>query len=247
MVKIKEFTIKNLHNEEDFGYQTLVDIETKHLTLEADQEMVRIYKVALLAYDQALKSSTRNSHTDEVVDVDSLTNTAWRGLHAQVKVMFKHPNKEYRKTGTETNNIMDKYGDITRMGYNEKYGCAKNLLQDLNTLGEEKQKQISIYDWVVELQTRYDEYIVSKVARMEEDSYHVTGLIKDTRDNADGAYRTLVERVNALALINGVEAYERFITNINVIIDEAHAVLASRKTRAKHDTEPTNSEEVELT
>lgn len=244
MTKIKEFTIRNLLNGEDFGYQKRIEVETIHLSLESDKEMVQTYKNALLDYDKALKNSNRNSHTVEVVSVDNHTNIAWRGLHAQIKVMLNHPNETYRKTATECYNILNKYGNITKMGYNEKYGYAFNLLQDFTALGWDKRNQMNIDDWVVELQTRYDEYVVSTTARTEEDSHQVTGIIKDMREKADRAYRALMERVNALSLINGEEEYRAFITNVNVIIDEAHAVLAARKTRAKHDKEQKDAKEV---
>lgn len=236
--------MKKLHNEEDFGYEKRIEVETDHLALESDQEMVATYKEALLAYDVALKSGASNSHTTEVVNVDSHTNTAWRGLQTLIKVALKHPNEDCRKTATKSYNITHKYGDITNMGYNEKYGCTFNMLQDFNALGEEKQKQISIYDWVVELQRCYDEFMVATTARTKEESLRITGIIKDTRENSDNAYRALVERVNALSLINGVEPYAVFIANVNVIIDEANAVLAARKTRAKNKEESKPSGDV---
>lgn len=245
MNKIKKITIERLHNEEDFGFQKLIEAATIHLTLKADQEMVENYKVALLAYDIALKSNIRNSHTIEVVKISALTDTAWRGLQAQIKVALKHPNESCRTTAAESNNIIHKYGNVNNMGYNEKYGSAFNMLQDFNVLGEEKQRQISIYDWLVELQTRYDLFMVTKIDRVEEESHRITGLVKDMRKNADAAYYELVENVNALARINGVEAYARFITNVNVIIDGSKAVIAARKTRAKHKLEANDDVAVE--
>jgi hypothetical protein len=57
--------------------------------------------------------------------------------------------------------------------------------------------------------------------------------VKQTRNDADDAFRTLAERVNALALVNGEDAYATFIDHVNVIIDQANAVLAGRSTRAE--------------
>lgn len=61
----------------------------------------------------------------------------------------------------------------------------------------------------------------------------ITGIVKQTRTAADAAFRTLVERVNALALINGDADYAPFIDHVNVIIDQAEATLAGRSTRAE--------------
>ncbi|MEG1660852.1 MAG: DUF6261 family protein, partial [Bacteroides sp.] len=138
-----------------------------------------------------------------------------------------------RATAAEAYALIQKYGNITSMPYNEEYGRMHNLLQDLDTLGSEKQTQIYIDVWVSELQTQYDAFMAASAARTAEESLRITGLVKQTRTDADIAYHTLTERVNALSLVNGAAPYAKFIEHVNVLIDQAKAVLAGRETRAE--------------
>lgn len=199
------------------------------------------YKAALTAFDDALKGNVSNSQSAAVTRADELADAAWSGLNAQTKVMLNYPNEACRAIATETHALIQKYGNITSMPYNEEYGRLHNLLQDLAALGLEKQKQIYIDAWVKELQKRYDEFMAASAARTAEESLRVTGIVKQARTEADLAYRTLVTRVNALALINGDAEYVAFIDHLNVVIDQAHATLAARQTRAAGKKEMGNN------
>lgn len=233
MAKIKEFNIAKLRTEEDFGFQKRIEAETALLTVETDKPMVTAYTAALTAFDDALKGSSRNSQSAATIAADELADAAWSGLNAQTKAMLNFPVAAARTTATEAHTIIAKYGNITSMPYNEEYGRMHNLLQDLAALGIEKQKQIYIDAWVNELQSGYDAFMEASAARAAEESLRITGLVKQTRTDADIAYRALIERVNALALVNGDTAYAPFIDHVNVLIDQANATLAGRETRAE--------------
>lgn len=69
------------------------------------------------------------------------------------------------------------------------------------------------------------------------------GIVKTARTASDEAYKTLVSCVNALAVLNGEDAYATFIDNVNVIIDAQKATLASRLTRAKKSKAATTAAE----
>ena len=66
------------------------------------------------------------------------------------------------------------------------------------------------------------------------------GIVKESRQAADAAYRSLAGLVNALAVVNGDEAYATFIDRVNVLIDRQKTVLKTRQTnggRRKEDDE----------
>ncbi|MGP1476146.1 MAG: DUF6261 family protein, partial [Phocaeicola sp.] len=59
------------------------------------------------------------------------------------------------------------------------------------------------------------------------------------RVTADAAYRSLVEIVNALTVVNDADPYVEFIDPVNAHIDRMKAVLAARKTvNAKKPSAP---------
>lgn len=54
---------------------------------------------------------------------------------------------------------------------------------------------------------------------------------------AEAAYRSLVDTVNALAMINGNTAYATFIDHVNAMIERQKAISKARATRAKKEDE----------
>lgn len=233
MKSINSIDITRLRVEEDFGFQKRVEAETSLLTEETDKPMVDAFKAAVSAFDTALKVNTRNSQSAAAIRADEQADAAWSGLNAQTKVMLSHPNPELRLVACETYPLIQKYGNITGMAYNEEYGRMHNLLQDFAALGVGKQKQIYIDAWVTELQLRYDEFMAADAIRTAEESTRIIGVVKQARIDADAGFRTLTERVNALALVNGEAPYATFIDHVNVIIRQSNAVLAARRTRGE--------------
>lgn len=54
--------------------------------------------------------------------------------------------------------------------------------------------------------------------------------MKQARLQAEADYRSMVELINALVLINGDAAYATFIDHVNVLIDRQKTVIKTRKT-----------------
>ena len=54
--------------------------------------------------------------------------------------------------------------------------------------------------------------------------------MKQSRSEADNAYRQLVNTINALCLLEGEEKYATFIDHVNVMIDERKTILRTRST-----------------
>jgi hypothetical protein len=72
-----------------------------------------------------------------------------------------------------------------------------------------------------------------RTQKTKEDSIHVVGLAKDARLAADQAYKSLVQRVNALVIVNDEAPYADFIDRLNVMITEAQSLIAGRATKNK--------------
>ena len=72
----------------------------------------------------------------------------------------------------------------------------------------------------------------------EADADRQVGIVKETRTAAEAAYRSLVDTVNALAMINGDTAYATFIDHVNAMIERQKAISKARSTRAKKEDEP---------
>ena len=250
MKKIKTISLTSLRVEEMFGYLKLVLAETANLPGQGEEEeepglpevqSVRTANPALTnaitaftdtfnAFDTALKSSSKNPATASVAEADQLRDQSWRAANAYVKAMCAHPTAEVAANAIEAKALFDKYGDPTSLAQTEESGVLHNLLQDLNALSEDKRTALNLDVWIADLQSKEDAFLAVAAQRTEADAARQVGIVKTTRTAAETAYRSLVDTVNALAIIEGDGDYATFIDHANAMIDRQKAILKARAT-----------------
>ena len=241
MKKIKTISLTSLRVEEDFGFQKLVLAETENLpgeeTPSVQTAAVTAFETAFNAFDTALKASATNPATASATDADVERDQSWRAANAYVKAMCSHPTADIANAASEAKSLFDKYGDPTSLAQTEESGVLHNLLQDLEAFDSGKRTSLNLDVWITDLQTKEDAFLTAAAQRTEADAARQVGIVKETRTAADAAYRSLVDTVNALAMINGDAAYATFIDHVNALIDRQKSILKARTTRAKKEEE----------
>ena len=266
MKKINSIAIVKLRTEEDFGFQQQVSAETVYLPAEGEDRpeiesfddnapaarssagatpaltaAVNGFKSALSTFDDALKDSAGLSSAAAATEADNLRDAAWRGANAYAKAMTAHPTEAASSAAAEVKSLFDKYGDPTSLSQTEESGVLHNLIQDLKALDGSKLTAAAFSPWLTNMETCEGNFLAASQVRTEEAASRVTGIVKQSRLAADEAYRSLVEMVNALCLVNGEAPYATFIDHVNVLIDRQKTVLKSRSTKSakkKEDDRP---------
>ena len=241
MKKIKTISLTSLRVEEDFGFLKLVLAETANLPEEETPSIltaaVNSFETAFNAFDAALKASATNPATASATDADVERDQSWRGINAYVKAMCNHPTADVANAATEAKALFDKYGDPTSLAQTEESGVLHNLLQDLEAFDSAKRTSLALDVWIADLKTKEEAFLTAAVRRTESDAAHQVGIVKETRTAAESAYRSLVDTVNALAMINGDAEYAMFIEHVNAVIERQKSILKARATRAKKEEE----------
>lgn len=242
MKKIKTISLTSLRVEEDFGFQKLVLAETENLpgeeTPSAQTAVVTAFATAFNAFDTALKASATNPATASATDADVERDQSWRAANAYVKAMCSHPTADIANAASEAKSLFDKYGDPTSLAQTEESGILHNLLQDLEAFDSGKRTSLNLDVWITDLQAKEDAFLAAAAERTEADATRQVGIVKETRTASDAAYRSLVDTVNALAMINGDTAYATFIDHVNAVIDRQKGILKARKTRNEKEDKP---------
>ena len=238
MEEVQSFNIQSLRYEEDFNFLKKVSKEADlHLNKEGDEPMVTEFDNAVTAFDEALKINTSNPFSSEVKAAIDNTDQLWRGMRNQLKGMLTYPDKTKSDIAHKAYNMVEKYGDITKMSQGERYGNAFNLVQDLLLIKEEDLNLINIEIWVYELNNSCGAYDRAYASFTEEELKYPKGIAKQRREEADDAYKLLIKRVNAKAITFEDGRHNPFIKNVNFIIDKEKTKLASRQTRAQKKKE----------
>ena len=255
MKKIKTISLTSLRVEEDFGFLKLILAETANLPGQDEDEpglpevqsaktanpvltnAISTFTNAFNAFDAALKTSDSNPSTATVANADAARDSAWRATNAYVKAMCNHPTADVANAATEAKALFDKYGDPTSLAQTEESGVLHNLLQDLHSLSEEKRTVLGFDVWTADLQSKEDAFLAAVAQRTEEEAARQVGIVKETRTAADAAYRSLVDTVNALAMIEGDGEYATFIEHVNAVVERQKGILKARSTKAKKEDE----------
>ena len=247
--QIREIDNSRLHTEDDFSL--LKRTETSAialLTLPEDKAMVDAYKASVKEFDDALVLSRKNSQTEGQKAADVAFDSLFRSSRNYAAAMAGHPVADVAALGATLDAIYDKYGDITKHGYDKEYALAHNLLQDLQTLEAEEIEMLHFAEWVAALAQAYAQFTIAREAKAYEDTTYINGLTREKRLAADQAFKQLVKRVNALAIVNGEEPYAAFIDLVNEYIEDALTTAKTRATRnAKKKKENSKDESGEMT
>ena len=239
MKKITTINLTRLRTEEDFGFLKLILAETENLPAEETPSIltaaVNSFETAFNAFDAALKASATNPATASATDADVERDQSWRGINAYVKAMCSHPTDDVASAATEAKSLFDKYGDPTSLAQTEESGVLHNLLQDLEAFDSLKRTSLALDVWIADLKTKEEAFLAAAARRTEADAARQVGIVKETRTAAEAAYRSLVDTVNALAMINGDAEYATFIEHVNAVVERQRTILRARTTRGKKE------------
>lgn len=232
-MRIKKINLPNLRNEEHFQFYTdfksLVEANDPiSLGIEvAFQAFLPFYNDELKALDIIRKSFL----TDDISAADELRDNTFRGLCDVVSSAKHHFMVEKRTAAARIQLIFDHYGNIGRKPYDEETAAINSLLGDLAGLADDL-TLLGLTDWVNELQANNVAFDNLKKDRYTEEAGKTQLRMKQVRIEVDAAYKHIAERIDALVIVNGVEAYDSFINELNERIEAYKLLLAQRKGRS---------------
>lgn len=266
MSKIKEFGLSRLRVEEDFGFQQLVYKELPKMGYETGDEedepdlpsvqsvaagtfkagvdaKVAAFVAAFEKFDEALKDSEKLASSALVTKADDARDYAWRGVSNYLKAMTMHPDADVAAAAVEGEELVDKYGDPTNLSYTAESGTLHNFLQDLEAIPSEKRTLLGIDPWTARLRKENDAFLLAIQQKAEEKDAREVGVVKEARQEADEAYRAMVDTINVVANLEEGTTYDAFIGAVNQHIETQKTTLKSRATRNKNKKDEKPEEE----
>ena len=266
MSKIKEFGLSRLWVEEDFGFLQLVYKELPKMGYETGDEedepdlpsvqsvaagtfkagvdaKVAAFVAAFEKFDEALKDSEKLASSALVTKADDARDYAWRGVSNYLKAMTMHPDADVAAAAVEGEEVVDKYGDPTNLSYTAESGTLHNFLQDLEAIPSEKRTLLGIDPWTARLRKENDAFLLAIQQKAEEKDAREVGVVKEARQEADEAYRAMVDTINVVANLEEGTTYDAFIGAVNQHIETQKTTLKSRATRNKNKKDEKPEEE----
>lgn len=204
---------------------------------------VAAFVAAFEKFDEALKDSEKLASSALVTKADDARDYAWRGVSNYLKAMTMHPDADVAAAAVEGEELVDKYGDPTNLSYTAESGTLHNFLQDLEAIPSEKRTLLGIDPWTARLRKENDAFLLAIQQKAEEKDAREVGVVKEARQEADEAYRAMVDTINVVANLEEGTTYDAFIGAVNQHIETQKTTLKSRATRNKNKKDEKPEEE----
>ncbi len=236
-MKIANF---NLQSQRNAGhYQFLIDV--KNFILKFTPQVlgiVELFNAFVLILENeltALNAITKSATTDEIEAADKNRDFTFRGLVDKARSSLKHYNAEVREAANRVMVIFDGYGNLVPKPYDEESGLIDSLIADLRNKAAADLVTLEIVDWVAELERLNNEFVTLTATRNSEEASRTELRMKEVRVKTDTAYKAIVERVNALIVVNGDANYVEFVKEMNTRIGRAQDSIAQSRATRKTD------------
>ena len=233
-MKCKRFRNEDLRNEEWFQFytefKTLVE-QYNPETLDIDTlftQFLSLYNDA----DEALEVIRKSADTKQIADADTTRDNVFRGFADAVKSAQNHFDSAKREAANRLQIVFDHYGNIARKSYDEETASIYNFIQDMKGSSAAEITTLGLGDWVTQLDSDNQAFEALMVDRYDETSSKTSLRMAEVRKETDRCYRDILDRLDALILINGNNDYTPFVKDLDTRVDRYSNIIAQRKGRS---------------
>jgi hypothetical protein len=236
-MKILTVRSSKLRNEEHFQFQT----EFKGLVEKHTPETLNIETVwaaYLASYEKersALDLIRRSLLTEDISDADQQRDGLTSGFTLTVKGATNHFDPVKKQAAERVVVVLEHYSGINRKSYDEQTAATSSLVEDLTGDYAADIATLGLEEWVAQLQSANEAFVALMRERYSEEAGKPQYNMKIARAEVDDACRAITERIEALIIVNGEEAYAPFVNDLNQRVERYNNTVARRKGKKDED------------
>jgi hypothetical protein len=242
-MKIEKIDKSRLRNDEHFQFNT----EFRDLINKEGAQNLKV-ETQFAAYlplydkeDEGIKKVSKSIFTAKIHEADKARDDICTGMMEINEACTKHYNQTVSEAAKKLKILFDTYGNISQKPLNEQTSAVYNILQELKGDYLDASRIVNIHGWADELEVRNNAFEALVKGRYDEAAARSDVVVKSARVELDSAYDAIVERINAYAVIESGELYERFIKTFNSVISKYNAIVNARLGRKNHKPTAENS------
>lgn len=217
MKKIQNVDLAHLNNGAHFLFITdavkRVTADTK-VKAKVTAELTTLEN-ALKAEDKALKLSQASALSHDIKAADKLRGKYYRALQRAIEYYKNHPNAELEKHAKRLGMLVKEYAIDPKMQLDRETGLLLNLIDDLQNKFTTEVTALNLGEVVDALKQANDKLRTHSENRANERAVKITGQLRVAQEEANKAYRKLVDKVNALVVVEGEADYADFVDKMN--------------------------------
>ena len=217
MKHIEPISLEHMNNGSHFLFITdtvgLATADAKVKT-KVTAELTAL-QTALKAEDDALALSKANLLSKEIKAIDAERDKHYKALRKAITFFLNHPDAEQVKAAARLEQLLKDYNINPTMQLDRETGLLLNLISDLETKSAADVTALALTPVVQAMKQANDKLREVTRARANDRAVQIVGQLKQAQHASDEAYRTLVQKVNALAVVEGEADYADFISKMN--------------------------------
>ncbi len=229
-MKIKSARFSYFRNNEHFQFHTEVkDLLTAESTVRVKvNDPLSRFLSAYNNEDDALVKISKSATTEEMEISDKKRAHTFRGAVDATKSALNHFDPQVCSAAKRLKIVFDTYGNLAALPLNEKTSAIYNLIQELTGRSVEEVQKVGLTEWVTELDNNNKAFELLVKKRNDEHAAKTELRVVVCRKELDAAYYEIVEIINALIIIEGIELFEPFVRKLNTFIDKYNQIVAHR-------------------
>jgi hypothetical protein len=221
MVKINDIKLSRLRN--DIHYQYCTDFRTQVIKYNPMYLKVEtMFNTFQLQYEQegeCLKQILRNEQAEKLNNADWMREVAFERLLSAVATARDHFDPKVSETAARLQKVTAQYRSMSGRTMESETLAVAGLIRELRGKYPSEVNVAGLQAWVNELEShnRFMTMLLDK--QKEQLASHLPVSIKPVRRETDRLYQAIVDRLNALMLVEPNPNYEQFIHEQNGHID----------------------------
>jgi hypothetical protein len=223
-----KFNYTELRNEAHVAYNETVDgIVVKH-----NPQMLGIspqydaFKTSLDTEVDVLDVIRKSEYTSEISAQDHVRDGIFRGFDNAVKSAEDHFNADKRKAAERIRAVLGHYGNIPAKTFDQETAALDDLERELNDHYAADVQLLGLTDWLMQLEIENQKFKLLMSERYVETARRPTTRMKSARNDTDRTLRVMLNMVESLATVNGVEMYHPLINEMNAVSERYKNQLA---------------------
>jgi hypothetical protein len=196
------------------------------------------YKPVIETEVSLLDILRKSGYTGELDGSDHRRDGLFRGIADYVKSGLNHFDPVKREAARRIEIVLENYGNIAAKTLDQETAAIDDLLRELRD-GDYPAlvNSFGLGEWLVQLDAENQTFKTLMFARYGETSQRPSTRMKIARKNTDAALRIIIDRVEALATVNGIAQYEAFIRELNAVIERYKNLVAAEAGKRKKSSE----------
>jgi hypothetical protein len=245
MEQIQSFYLPQLHNGENVNFHrdSLEQLEKADVKELGVSEQVDIYRASYRELQESIDVFSASDLSAESTQRNQLRNRRYSAFKIYIKMILNDDDAEETKIAVAKRLLAlihqsaQELGNPLRLGLFKKSTALSSLLRNLETLSADI-NLIGAERLVIKLRDANQSFIDLQFNRYIEQSNKHSGDVKVFRVVSDGAYKTIIECINAQILLsNDKSLFASYVKAQNAVVEKYKNHVAQRKGRAKKKEE----------